>query len=163
MSKVAILMGSKSDLEAVKPAAVVLKKLGIEAEMRIMSAHRTPFVVAEFASKAANAGYEAIIAAAGKSAHLAGVVAAHTLLPVIGIPMKTSDLGGMDSLLSVVQMPSGIPVATVAINGAENAGILVARILALKYPAVRDALAKHRAEIERQAVEADTELVKEGI
>ncbi|MCL2751227.1 MAG: 5-(carboxyamino)imidazole ribonucleotide mutase [Firmicutes bacterium] len=156
--KAALLMGSKSDFEVAKAATDILNKLGVETETHVMSAHRTPEIVAEFVKNAPNAGIEVIIAAAGKAAHLAGVVAAFTLLPVIGIPMKTSDLGGLDSLLSMVQMPSGIPVATVAVGGAENAGILAAQILALKYPAVAAALKAHRKAMEESVVEADKSL-----
>lgn len=129
--KVAILMGSKSDLEVVKPAYEILKTFGIQAEMRVMSAHRTPEQAKEFSSSAKENGYGVIICAAGKAAHLAGVVAAYTTLPVIGIPVKSSTLDGLDSLLSTVQMPPGIPVATVAVDGAKNAGLLAVQILAV--------------------------------
>ena len=127
--KVAIVMGSDSDLDIMKKAAKKLDEFGIEWEMRIMSAHRTPAAACEFSSKAKENGFAAIIAAAGKAAHLAGVLAAHTTLPVIGVPIKSSTLDGLDALLSTVQMPSGVPVATVAIDGAENAAILAAQII----------------------------------
>lgn len=130
MKKVAIIMGSDSDLPVVKGCFDKLKELGIEAEMHIMSAHRTPGVVSEFASAAYERGFGVIIAAAGKAAHLGGFIAAHTTLPVIGIPLKSNALDGLDALLATVQMPSGIPVATVAIDGAANAAILAAQILA---------------------------------
>ena len=134
MAKVAILMGSSSDFESVKPCTKKLAEFGIEFDVKVISAHRTPLEAAEFSGNARKNGYEVIIAAAGKAAHLAGVLAAFTTLPVIGIPMKSSTLDGMDSLLSTVQMPSGVPVATVAINGSENAAILAIQILSLKYP-----------------------------
>ena len=130
MSKVGIVMGSKSDLEVCMPAVKVLKKFGVEPVVRVISAHRTPEEAHAFAAGAADAGIEVIIAAAGKAAHLAGALAANTTLPVIGIPVKSSTLDGLDALLSTVQMPSGIPVATVAIDGAQNAALLAAEILA---------------------------------
>ena len=140
--KVAIIMGSKSDYPVVQKAEKMLDSFGVEYETRIISAHRTPKQAEEFAANAEANGFGCIIAAAGKAAHLAGVLAATTPLPVIGIPMKTSDLGGVDSLYSIVQMPSGIPVATVAINGGKNAGILAAKILATSEPEI---LAKLKA------------------
>lgn len=130
MAKVGIVMGSDSDMPVMAQAADVLEKLGIDFEMTIISAHREPDVFFEYAKSAESKGYKVIIAGAGKAAHLPGMCAAVFPMPVIGIPMKTSDLGGVDSLYSIVQMPSGIPVATVAINGGANAGILAARILA---------------------------------
>ena len=129
--KVAIIMGSDSDFPVVLPAVKRLKAFGIPLEVHVMSAHRTPQTAAEFSGSAAQNGFGVIIAAAGKAAHLAGVLAAHTTLPVIGIPVKSSTLDGLDALLATVQMPSGIPVATVAIDGADNAAILAAQILAL--------------------------------
>ena len=125
--KVAILMGSDSDWPVVKAAAAELKRLGIPCEAHILSAHRTPAVAAEFAKNARAAGFGAIICAAGMAAHLAGAIAANTTLPVIGIPMKGGAVDGLDALLATVQMPSGIPVATVALNGAKNAAILAAK------------------------------------
>ena len=124
-------MGSDSDFPIVSPAIKRLKSFGIPVEVRVMSAHRTPDAAAEFSKNAKAEGFGVIIAAAGKSAHLGGVLAAHTTLPVIGIPVKSSTLDGLDALLSTVQMPSGIPVATVAIDGADNAAILAAQMLAL--------------------------------
>ncbi len=129
--KVAIVMGSDSDFPVVAPAVKKLKDFGIEVEVRVMSAHRTPDMAAEFSKTAKENGFGVIIAAAGKAAHLGGVLAAHTTLPVIGIPVKSSTLDGLDALLATVQMPAGIPVATVAIDGADNAAILAAQMLAL--------------------------------
>ena len=130
MAKVGIVMGSDSDMPAMSKAADVLAKLGVDFEMTIISAHREPDVFFEYAKSAETKGFKVIIAGAGKAAHLPGMCAAIFPMPVIGIPMKTSDLGGVDSLYSIVQMPTGIPVATVAINGGANAGILAAKILA---------------------------------
>ncbi len=130
MARVGIVMGSDSDLPVMSRAAEVLEKLGVDYEMTIISAHREPDVFFEYARGAEEKGFKVIIAGAGKAAHLPGMCAAIFPMPVIGIPMKTSDLGGVDSLYSIVQMPSGIPVATVAINGGANAGILAAKILA---------------------------------
>ena len=130
MAKVGIVMGSDSDMPVMAKAADILEKLGIDYEMTIISAHREPDVFFEYAKSAESKGFKVIIAGAGMAAHLPGMCAALFPLPVIGIPMKTSDLGGVDSLYSIVQMPTGIPVATVAINGGANAGILAAKILA---------------------------------
>lgn len=129
MKKVAVIMGSDSDLPVVEPAIETLKEFGIETEVHIYSAHRTPVEAMEFTESARDNGFGVIIAAAGKAAHLAGAIAARTTLPVIGIPVKSSTMDGMDSLLSTVQMPSGIPVATVAINGSKNAALLAVQIL----------------------------------
>lgn len=131
MKKVAVIMGSDSDFDIVKGAITTLKEYNVEYEAHVMSAHRTPEVTAEFAKNAEKNGFGVIIAAAGKAAHLAGVFAAHTTLPIIGIPLKSSELDGMDALLATVQMPPGMPVATVAINGASNAALLAVQILAL--------------------------------
>lgn len=132
MKKIGIVMGSDSDLHVVEKALEPLKALGIPYEIHVYSAHRTPVEAKEFASNARENGFGAIIAAAGKAAHLAGAIAANTTLPVIGIPVKSSTLDGLDALLSTVQMPGGIPVATVAIDGAKNAGLLAAQILAVE-------------------------------
>jgi 5-(carboxyamino)imidazole ribonucleotide mutase len=140
MKKAAVIMGSDSDLPAVKPAIEKLRGFGIPVEAHVMSAHRTPALAAGFAQGAAENGFGVIIAAAGKAAHLAGALAAQTVLPVIGIPIKSSAFGGMDALLSTVQMPAGIPVATVAVDGAENAAILAAQILALEEPTLAEKL-----------------------
>lgn len=147
MKQVAIIMGSDSDLPVVKPAIVRLKKMGVPVEVRVMSAHRTPDAAAAFSASAKDDGFGVIIAAAGKAAHLAGVLAAHTTLPVIGIPVKSSTLDGLDALLSTVQMPAGIPVATVAIDGADNAAILAAQILALSDAELADKLSRMKEEI----------------
>ncbi len=133
MKKVAIIMGSDSDFPVVKNAAAALKDYGIEYECHVMSAHRSPEMAAEYAKNAKANGFGVIICAAGMAAHLAGVVAAHTTLPVIGIPCKGANFDGLDALLATVQMPSGIPVATVAVDGAKNAAILAAQMLALSY------------------------------
>ncbi len=139
---VGIIMGSKSDLPTMEACTAELEALGVPYELVIASAHRTPDKVHEWAENAADRGLRVIIAAAGKAAHLGGVVAAFTPLPVIGVPMKTSDLGGLDSLLSMVQMPSGVPVACVAINGAKNAAIYATQILGATMPEYREAIAK---------------------
>ena len=142
--KVAIVMGSKSDYPVVEKAEAMLREFGVDYETRIISAHRTPKQAEEFAANAEANGFGTIIAAAGKAAHLAGVLAATTPLPVIGLPMKSSTMDGLDSLLSVVQMPKGVPVATVAINGAENAAILAVQILAGGDPALRQKIKDFR-------------------
>lgn len=134
---VGIIMGSKSDLPTMEACTKQLEELGVPYELVIASAHRNPAKVHEWASTAADRGLKVIIAAAGKAAHLGGVVAAYTSLPIIGVPMKTSDLGGLDSLLSMVQMPSGVPVACVAINGAKNAAIYATQILGATLPEYR--------------------------
>lgn len=155
--KAAIIMGSKSDYPAVEKAEGIFKDFGVDYKTRVISAHRTPKAVEEFAQTAEAEGYEVIIAAAGKAAHLAGVIAGNTPLPVIGIPMKTSDLGGMDSLLSVVQMPKGVPVATVAIGGAENAALLAVQILSVKYPEMRKAFKAYKKKMEEDILKIDSE------
>lgn len=137
---VGIIMGSKSDLPTMEACTKQLEELGVPYELVIASAHRNPAKVHEWAQTAADRGLKVIIAAAGKAAHLGGVVAAYTPLPIVGVPMKTSDLGGMDSLLSMVQMPSGVPVACVAINGAKNAAIYAAQILGATMPEYRQAI-----------------------
>lgn len=158
MPKVAVLMGSKSDYSVVKPCVDTLKAFGIDAVVRVISAHRTPDIAHEFASNAKADGIEVIICAAGKAAHLAGVIASFTTLPVIGLPVLGSAFSGMDSLLSMVQMPAGIPVATVAVNGAENAALLSAQILALKYTGLADKLTAHRCVMRDKNIADDTEL-----
>ena len=155
MPKVALIMGSDSDFDAVSGCAAVLKRFGVTCTVHVMSAHRTPEAVASFARGARDAGYEVLIAAAGKAAHLAGVIAGHTTLPVIGIPVQSSLMGGLDALLSTVQMPAGIPVATVAGNGAENAAYLAAEMISLKYPELVQALAAHRAGMAEKIAKAD--------
>jgi len=136
MGKVAIIMGSDSDLPVMKECAEFLEQLGIEYEMDIVSAHRTPEKMFDFAKNAKAKGFSVIVAGAGGAAHLPGVTAALTALPVIGVPIKSSNMSGLDSLLSIVQMPPGIPVATMAINGAKNAGILAAKILGISEPEI---------------------------
>lgn len=154
MAKVAVVMGSKSDLGVVKPAVDILKKFGVETEVRVISAHRTPEEAHEFSSTAMSRGIEVIICAAGKAAHLGGVMAANTVLPVIGLPVKTDMMGGLDSLLSIVQMPSGIPVATVGVNAGENAGLLALQILGIKYPDICGKLKEYKEEM-RQKINSD--------
>ena len=160
MSKVGILMGSKSDFEVVKPAVSVLKKFGVETEVRVISAHRTPDEAHEFATTAKARGIEVLICAAGKAAHLGGVIAALTTLPVIGLPVKTDMMGGLDSLLSIVQMPAGIPVATVGVNGGENAGLLALQMLGIKYPEIADQLAQYKIAMKNK-IHADDEALQE--
>jgi len=157
---VSIVMGSQSDLDTLQQTADILQKFGIPYEMRIISAHRTPDAAHRFGLSAEERGVKLIIAGAGKAAHLAGVMASLTLLPVIGVPMKTSDLGGLDSLLSTVQMPGGIPVATVAIGaaGAKNAGLLAVAILSQQDKDLRGRLAAYREEMTRTVEQADREL-----
>lgn len=155
---VAILMGSKSDLDIMKPAADVLKKLGVRVAVRVLSAHRTPEQTAAFVREAANTGTKAFICGAGGAAHLAGAVAAHTTRPVIGVPIASGSLQGMDALLSTAMMPPGIPVATVAISGAENAGLLAAQIVALTDAALAERVAAEREARLRKVLEADAEV-----
>lgn len=144
---VGVIMGSTSDMPVMEACTKQLEEFGIPYELVIASAHRNPAKVHEWASTAADRGLRVIIAAAGKAAHLGGVVAAYTPLPIIGVPMKTSDLGGMDSLLSMVQMPSGVPVACVAINGAKNAAIYAAQILGTGDPEVRAVVEQFKAQM----------------
>ncbi|MBQ7535600.1 MAG: 5-(carboxyamino)imidazole ribonucleotide mutase [Stomatobaculum sp.] len=162
MAKVGIVMGSDSDMPVMAQAAEFLTKMGIDYEMRIISAHREPDVFFEWAKGAKERGYKVIIAGAGKAAHLPGMCAALFPLPVIGIPMKTSDLGGVDSLYSIVQMPSGIPCATVAINGGKNAGILAAKILAVSDPELLSKLEAYSEEMKNDVVKKDEKLQAEG-
>ena len=147
IGKVAIVMGSKSDADIMKGASDALDQFGVENSTYVISAHRNPQAAFDFASKAEENGFEVIIAGAGGAAHLPGVLAGLTPLPVIGIPIKSAALKGMDSLLAIVQMPSGVPVATVAIDGAKNAGILAAQILSVKYPELREAVKKHKSKL----------------
>ena len=146
MPRVAVLTGSKSDVPVMEPCLQALTDLGIEHELHVMSAHRTPEKVQQFAAAAADQGFEVIIAAAGMAAHLPGVVAAWTTLPVIGVPVGKPGMSGLDALLSIAQMPPGVPVACMAVNGARNAALYAAAILALKYPDVRQALERFRRE-----------------
>ncbi|MCI6010392.1 MAG: 5-(carboxyamino)imidazole ribonucleotide mutase [Anaerostipes hadrus] len=162
MAKVAIVMGSDSDMPIMKKAAEFLDQMGIDFEMTIISAHREPDIFFEWAKGAKDRGVKVIIAGAGKAAHLPGMCAALFPMPVIGIPMKTSDLGGVDSLYSIVQMPSGIPVATVAINGGLNAGILAAKILATSDEKLLEQLEAYSEEMKQSVVEKAEKLDKVG-
>lgn len=161
MPKVALVMGSKSDWQSLKGCVDVLHGMEIEVEVHVASAHRTPEKVASFAANARENGFEVIIAAAGKAAHLAGVIAGHTTLPVIGIPVKSSFMDGLDSLLSIVQMPTGIPVATVAVGGGDNAAYLAAQILSIKYPIIAEKLLAHREKMAKAIEEDDRQIAKE--
>ena len=162
MAKVGIGMGSDSDMPIMAQAADFLDKMGIDYEMTIISAHREPDIFFNYAKSAEEKGFKVIIAGAGKAAHLPGMCAALFPMPVIGIPMKTSDLGGVDSLYSIVQMPSGIPVATVAINGGKNAGILAAKILATSDPELLAKLKAYSEEMKNEVVGKDEKLQKLG-
>jgi 5-(carboxyamino)imidazole ribonucleotide mutase len=142
--KVAVLMGSPNDMDKMTPAKDTLEQFGVDADVRVMSAHRTPAAVAEFATSARDNGYAAIICGAGMAAHLAGAVAANTTLPVIGVPLSGGALDGVDALYSTVQMPRGIPVATVAVNGSMNAALLAVQMLAISEPTLAARLADHR-------------------
>jgi 5-(carboxyamino)imidazole ribonucleotide mutase len=159
--KAAVIMGSDSDLPIVKGAINSLKSFGISVDVHVMSAHRTPKRACEFAEKAKENGYSVIIAAAGMAAHLAGVLAAHTILPVIGIPCKSTSFDGLDALLSTVQMPKGIPVATVAVNGADNAGILAAQIIGLSDESVAEKLVKMKKTMAEEVAAKDEKLQTE--
>ena len=161
MAKVAVIMGSKNDFDAVRPAVDILKSFGVETEVRVISAHRTPDLAHDFAKGAKEAGIEVFICAAGKAAHLGGVIAAYTPLPVIGLPIKSSTMDGLDSLLSMVQMPAGIPVACVGINGALNAGLLAVQILAVKYPELMTKFEKYKADMAEKIRRDDEQLQKE--
>lgn len=160
MKKVAVVMGSISDYDTVKKCIDTLKEFGVEYEAKVISAHRTPALAAEFAAGAKQSGIGVIIAAAGKAAHLGGVLAAYTTLPVIGLPIKSSTMDGIDSLLSMVQMPSGVPVACVAINGAENAALLAVQMLALSDEALALRLEEHKEKM-RASVEAAQEKLEQ--
>lgn len=161
MKKVAIVMGSDSDFPIVKDAVKELKNFGVEYEVRVMSAHRTPEIACEFAKNAKENGFGVIIAAAGKAAHLGGVLAGHTTLPVIGIPIKSSTLDGLDALLATVQMPAGIPVATVAIDGAKNAAILAIQMLALSDDSLAEKLNEMKADMVKGVIKKDKKLQDE--
>jgi 5-(carboxyamino)imidazole ribonucleotide mutase len=155
---VGILMGSDSDLPVMEKAAEVLKEMGVPYEMDISSAHRLPEKTAEYAKSARGRGIEVIIAGAGMAAHLAGVIASHTTLPVIGVPLKSGALNGVDALYSTVQMPPGIPVATVAIDGAKNAAYLACSILSIKYPEIADRLESYRERTRQELMKKSEEL-----
>lgn len=158
MKKVAVIMGSDSDLPVVKKAIAELKNYGVPYECHVMSAHRTPALASEFAVNAKANGFGVIICAAGMAAHLAGVIAGHTTLPVIGIPCKSAALDGMDALLATVMMPSGIPVATVAIDGAKNAAILAVQMLALSDEGLADKLAQEKQSMIDGVIQKDKKL-----
>lgn len=156
--KVAVIMGSKSDLSVVLPTLEILKKFGVEADVRVISAHRTPQEASFFARNARENGFEVIVAAAGKAAHLAGVIAAQTTLPVIGLPVKSSMMDGLDSLLSTVQMPDGVPVATVAVGGGRNAGLLAVQMLSVKYGELVAKLEDYKKKMAEDVKKADSDL-----
>lgn len=160
MAKVLVAMGSKSDLDAVKPAVSILKRFGVDVTVKVMSAHRTPDVVKSYASGEAG-DFDVFIAAAGKAAHLAGFIAAFTTRPVIGLPVKSSTMDGMDSLLSTVQMPPGVPVATVAINGGLNAGLLALQMLAIPDVKLQKELKAYRAQAAQDVINSNTNLSEE--
>ncbi|MFZ9750633.1 MAG: 5-(carboxyamino)imidazole ribonucleotide mutase [Candidatus Nanopelagicales bacterium] len=157
-AKVAIVMGSDSDWPTMEPAAEMLKNFGITAEVAVVSAHRTPEEMLEFAKSASSNGYQVIIAGAGGAAHLPGMIASVTSLPVIGVPVALTQLDGLDSLLSVVQMPAGVPVATVAINGAKNAALLALRILATTNAELQQRLDSYRADLKDLVIAKNDEL-----
>jgi len=159
--KVAVIMGAECDLPVVKKAIKKLDELGVPREVRVLSAHRTPEEAGKFAANAKKNGFGVLICAAGKAAHLAGIMAGHTTLPVIGIPVKGALLNGLDALLSTVQMPAGVPVATVAVNGAENAAILAAQILALTDPALAKRLWKMRCDMTADVLESDKRVAEQ--
>ncbi|EIJ41546.1 phosphoribosylaminoimidazole carboxylase, PurE protein [Beggiatoa alba B18LD] len=160
---VGIIMGSDSDLPVMQEAAKILDEFAIAYEITIVSAHRTPQRMFDYAQTAEQRGLEVVIAGAGGAAHLPGMVAAITALPVIGVPVKTSSLQGLDSLLSIVQMPAGVPVASVAINNAKNAGLLAAQILGVKLPAVRQQVNAYKKALEQMVLEKATKLETEGL
>ena len=161
MKKVAVIMGSASDLSVVRKSADTLRDFGVPCEVHVYSAHRTPAEAGAFARAARENGFGAIIAAAGMAAHLAGALAANTTLPVIGIPLKSNALDGVDALLSTVQMPSGIPVATVAVDGAVNAALLAVQILAVEDASLAEKLSAHRAAGAAKALKANAEVEAE--
>ncbi len=156
--KVAIVMGSISDKELAMKAVNILDRFGVDYDLRVISAHRTPQIAHKFAEEAEEREIEVIIAIAGKAAHLAGIIAGITPIPVIGLPAKSSTMDGMDSLLSVVQMPKGVPVATVAIDGGENAGLLAVQMLSLKYPELRAKFKEYKKEMAEEVVKMDREI-----
>ncbi|MCG1010982.1 5-(carboxyamino)imidazole ribonucleotide mutase [Tepidanaerobacter sp. GT38] len=159
---VGIIMGSDSDLPVMQEAAKVLEEFGVNYEITIVSAHRTPDRMFDYAKNAQSRGIEVIIAGAGGAAHLPGMVAAISTLPVIGVPVKTSSLNGLDSLLSIVQMPAGVPVATVAINNAKNAGLLALQILGIKYPEIQEKIQKYRDNMKDQVLHKADKLESVG-
>lgn len=156
--KIAIVMGSDSDFPIVEKGLKILNDFGVEVDVRVISAHRTPFMALEFSKNAEDNGYELIIGAAGKAAHLPGVLAGCTPLPVIGLPIKSSELDGIDALFAIVQMPPGVPVATVAINGAENAALLAVQILSVKYPELRSKFKEYKEQMAQKVVDKDKKI-----
>jgi 5-(carboxyamino)imidazole ribonucleotide mutase len=159
-ARVGVVMGSDSDFEVMRPAVEVLERFGVPVEVHIVSAHRTPHDMIAYGTAAAGRGLEVIIAGAGGAAHLPGMLASVTTLPVIGVPRALKHLDGLDSLLSIVQMPRGVPVATVAVDGAENAGLLALRILGVADPSLREALGAHQAELAEAARAGDRRLAE---
>ncbi len=159
MKKVGIIMGSKSDLPVMQDAIEILEEFGIESEVNIVSAHRTPDKMFKYASSAKNNGIKVIIAGAGGAAHLPGMVASITTLPVIGVPVKSrNSIDGWDSVLSILQMPNGVPVATVALNGAKNAGILAAQIIGISNEVISQKLADYKNQLEKKVIDSEKEL-----
>ena len=161
LPKVALIMGSHSDLPVLRGCIKLLKEFNVETEISVISAHRTPDKASEFARNAEENGFSVIIAAAGKAAHLPGVLAAYTALPVIGIPIKSSTLDGLDSLLSIVQMPKGIPVATVAVDGAENAALLAVQILGVADTGLRQKMKEFKSKMAKEVEERDAQVKEE--
>lgn len=159
---VGIAMGSSTDLDTLRPAAEILERFGVPHEMRVLSAHRTPDAMAAYGREAHTRGLKVIIAAAGGAAHLPGMLAAHTPLPVIGVPVSTTSLNGLDALLSIVQMPRGVPVATVAIGGGVNAGLLAVEILATSDPELRERVLAYKEELAQTARTQDVELKRQS-
>lgn len=156
--KVAIIMGSDSDFQVVEKGYNILKDFGVEVDVRVISAHRTPDEAISFAKNAEQNGYELLIGAAGKAAHLPGVLAGCTPLPVIGVPIRSTELDGMDALLAIVQMPPGVPVATVAINGSDNAALLAVQILSVKYEELRIKFKEYKKQMAEKVIEKDKKL-----
>ncbi|WP_312833315.1 5-(carboxyamino)imidazole ribonucleotide mutase [Sedimentibacter saalensis] len=156
--KIAIIMGSDSDFQVVEKGYNILKDFGVEVDVRVISAHRTPDEAINFAKNAEQNGYELLIGAAGKAAHLPGVLAGCTPLPVIGVPIRSTELDGMDALLAIVQMPPGVPVATVAINGADNAALLAVQILSVKYEDLRMKFKEYKKQMAEKVIEKDKKL-----
>ena len=156
--QVGIIMGSDSDLSIMKEASEILNEFGIKSEMKIISAHRSPNVLAQYASTAIDRGLKVIIAGAGAAAHLPGVTAAFTTIPIIGVPIKSKSLDGLDSLLSIVQMPSGVPVATVAINGAKNAGILAAQIIGVSDKLIQQKLVEYKLKLAEESIKKNEKI-----
>ena len=161
MKKIAVIMGSDRDFPSLTGCVKILKEFGVSCEVRVISAHRTPEIAMDFAKNARDNGFGVIIAAAGKAAHLAGVMAAHTTLPVIGVPIKSSTLDGLDALLATVQMPSGVPVATVAIGGGDNAGLLALQMLGITDGDIAAKLADYKQQMEEKVIKKDKLIAEE--